>query len=69
MVGMAYPAINDEKFYSGLFPMPPLAEQKRIVEKVDSLMKLCDDLESKIEKQKNYSNRLMESIIKSSLAK
>lgn len=49
-----------------LIPIPPLEEQKRIVEKVDSLMQLCDELEKKIEKSKNYSNRLMESILKSS---
>lgn len=49
-----------------IIPIAPLAEQKRIVEKVDSLMQLCDELEKKIEKSKNYSNRLMESILKSS---
>ncbi|WLF70974.1 restriction endonuclease subunit S [Clostridium septicum] len=49
-----------------IVPIPPLEEQKRIVEKVDSLMKLCDELEKKIQKQKDYSNRLIESILKSS---
>ncbi|NFO15724.1 restriction endonuclease subunit S [Clostridium botulinum] len=44
--------------------LPPLEEQKRIVEKVNSLMAFCNELEKKIEKQKDYSNRLMESIVK-----
>jgi type I restriction enzyme S subunit len=45
MKGMAYPAINDEKFYAGVIAVPPSGEQKRIVAKVDELMVLCDRLE------------------------
>lgn len=46
--------------------IPPLNEQKRIVEKVDKLMKICDELELRIEKSKKYSEKLMESILKNS---
>lgn len=41
-----------------------LTEQKRIVEKVEQLMDLCDELEAKLRKEREDSEKLMEAVIK-----
>lgn len=52
---------NISKF---LIPLPPLEEQKAIVEKVNALMGLCDALEQEVEKSKGYSEHLMQSVLR-----
>ena len=42
--GVAYPAINDDRLYKAFIPIPPLDEQKRIVEKIEELMTFCEKL-------------------------
>lgn len=61
--GMAYPAISDEKFYSGVIPLPPAEEQLRIVAKVDELMALCDTLEGQQQTRRKIQNNLRKSIL------
>lgn len=46
-----------------LFPLPPLNEQKRIVEKVESLMKICDEQEKNIIEAKESINKLNQAIL------
>jgi type I restriction enzyme S subunit len=44
--GMKMPRLGTDEGRLALFPLPPLAEQHRIVAKVDELMALCDRLEA-----------------------
>ncbi|MEI6516044.1 MAG: restriction endonuclease subunit S, partial [bacterium] len=47
--GMKMPRLGTEDAKRAPFPLPPLLEQKRIVTKVNELMKRCDELESRQE--------------------
>ena len=38
--GVAYPAINDEKLYKALIPIPPRSEQKKIVDKLEKVFNI-----------------------------
>lgn len=50
-----------------LIPLPPLAEQHRIVEKVDELMKLCDELEVRITTNTTTKRKLLEATLQEAL--
>ena len=46
-----------------LFPLPPLAEQSRIVEKIDRLMEQCDRLEKLREQSTDKRTKLLNAIL------
>ena len=50
-----------------VYPLPPLNEQKRIVEKVEQLMGLCDELELKLRKAREDSEKLLEMVVRALL--
>lgn len=44
-------------------PLPPLAEQRRIVAKVDEMMVLCNRLEQKIRERQETAERLVSALV------
>jgi type I restriction enzyme S subunit len=51
--------LNRESISNIFFPLPPLAEQHRIVAKVDELMNLCDQLEAAKAEREKCRDRLV----------
>ena len=47
-----------------MVPLAPLKEQKAIVEKVNSLMALCDELEQEVDNSQSQIEQLMQSCLK-----
>ncbi|MFO1428926.1 MAG: hypothetical protein U1F76_02105 [Candidatus Competibacteraceae bacterium] len=58
-----------EYFARSPFPLPPLAEQHRIVAKVDEMMALCDQLEAALKERELLRRRLLEAVLHQALAR
>ena len=61
--GVAIKHFTGKGLASYVFPLPPLAEQHRIVAKVDELMALCDELEQELTRSQDRSRRLLEAVL------
>ncbi|NJL63743.1 MAG: hypothetical protein HC903_20260 [Methylacidiphilales bacterium] len=62
------PKINQATVNSLPIPLPPLAEQRRIITKLNQLMSLCDELETKLTQSVTDSEKLMEAAVRQILA-
>jgi type I restriction enzyme S subunit len=61
--GGAQPNLNVQKIKEVFVPLPPLAEQRRIVAKVDQLMALVDALETQLADSRSTAVDLLEAVV------
>lgn len=61
-VGMAIEGLSKKVLEVFEFPVPPLAEQNRIIEKVDHLMVLCDQLKTRLHDAQQNQLKLADAI-------
>ena len=60
--------LNQSILLSLVVGLPPLAEQHRIVAKVDELMLLCDQVEAQLTTAQTEKRRLLEAVLHEALA-
>ena len=65
--GVAYPAINDNKLYKALIPVPPAAEQKRIVKKIKKVLPYVDAYRTAYVETESLNNSFTDRLKKSIL--
>jgi type I restriction enzyme S subunit len=61
------PKINQRILQELLVPIPPAAEQRRIVAKFEELTAICDGLESELTTSRIESSRLLEAVLHQAL--
>ncbi|MCY1542282.1 hypothetical protein D9M68_780250 [compost metagenome] len=61
-------SINMSQLRACAFPLPPLAEQLRIVAKVDQLMTLCEELKARLTNARLLNKHLANALVEQALA-
>lgn len=59
--------ITREQFNNLPIPLPPLAEQKRIVKKLDDIMKLYEEMKTTVTNNQSYTEQLLQVALKDAL--
>ena len=62
-MGTGQPNVNGKSLKNLLFPVPPMEEQRRIVQKVDELMALCDRLEQQTSDQLEAHETVVDTLL------
>jgi len=62
------PVISGKRVYPLPTPLPPLAEQAAIVERVEALMTTCRALEAEIEHARTHAAHLLQAVLKEAFA-
>lgn len=62
------PGISRENVLEFIFALPPLAEQQRVVVKIDELMALCNQLETSLKTSDDARRRLLDALLAEALA-
>jgi type I restriction enzyme S subunit len=65
--GSATPQLSGGQLAQVVIPIPPLAEQRRIVAKVNELMALCDRLEASLTAGEDARSRLLDALLHEAL--
>lgn len=68
-VGATMNNLNHKILSNLLIPLPPLQEQKRIVNKLEEVMNLCDELKTTVTNDQNYTHLLLQVALKDALRK
>lgn len=60
-------SISQEKLFPIMIPLPPLAEEHRIVAKLEQLMDHCDELEKSIKQSQTRNEQLLKQVLREAL--
>jgi type I restriction enzyme, S subunit len=67
MKGAAITRVTLKRMAPAIIPLPPLAEQYRIVARVSELLDVCDHLEEQLVKTQQLRSRLLNSVLRCAL--